>query len=1016
MFHKMNYRLALDLGSTSLGWCMVRLDKEGKPCAVIKAGVRIFSSGLDPEKGTSLAVARRQARGMRRRRDRLLKRKVRMMRMLIQYGFFPENEAERKALEKLNPYALRAKGLDEALAPSEFGRALFHMNQRRGFKSNRKTDDKKNDGSVIKAAISNAREAMERENCRTVGEWLLRRDEQGQTVRARYREQPVMRDGKSRKDKSYDLYIDRAMIEAEFDALWAKQAEFNPGQFTEQARQDLRGTLLYQRDLKPVDPGRCTFLPNEKRAPLALPGAQRFRMYQEVNNLRILQDDLRELPLSPSQRDAVIEALEKNNKRTFAQIRTLLKLGGASKFNLEDPKRTELKGNATSAVLGKAEYFGNSWFQLDEAKQDAIVMQLLGEENEADLIGWLQEGTGVDASHAKAIVNVSLPEGYSNLGMTALNRILTELKKNVVVYSDAVRHASFNHHSNIDASATGEIWPELPYYGLALQRHVGFGTNNPADPDEKRYGRIANPVVHIGLNQIRVVVNALIKRYGHPTEIIVELARELKQSKEKRDAQNREQATRQNKNKERRKAIADILGNSEDSVGDSDLQKWILWEELNPADCAERLCPYSGERIGADRLFSPEVEIEHILPLARTLDNSLNNKTVSMWKANRIKGNQTPWEAFGDSPGGFDYDAILLRAGLMPKEKRYRFGEDGYARWLKEDKDFLARALNDTRYMSRIAREYLGLINPSGVRVITGTMTAMLRRHFGLNNLLGLQGEKNRNDHRHHAVDACVIAVTDQSMLQKFATASANAREEQLGRLVKGLEMPWKSYSDHVKRAINHIKVSYRPDHNYEGAMHRAGAYGLRANGNVSFRKIVDGRRQRMEENRKVIPVTSLKASARHGLLPDGSPRPYKGYDGNSNYCIEIVRNEKGKWTGEVVSTFEAYQVAKKYRKERLRHRTLSISGKPLIMRLMRNDCLQFENNGELQIMRVVSIRTDGAITFAAPVEANVDARNRDKEDPFSYFRKTAGTLQQAKARLVTVSPIGELRIYPFKG
>lgn len=131
----MRYRLALDLGSTSLGWAMVRLNADNAPCAVIKAGVRIFSDGRNPKDGSSLAVTRRDARAMRRRRDRMLKRKARMTQSLIEHGFFPANGAERKALVTLNPYALRAKGLDEALIPAEFARALFHINQRRGFKS-----------------------------------------------------------------------------------------------------------------------------------------------------------------------------------------------------------------------------------------------------------------------------------------------------------------------------------------------------------------------------------------------------------------------------------------------------------------------------------------------------------------------------------------------------------------------------------------------------------------------------------------------------------------------------------------------------------------------------------------------------------------------------------------------------------------------------------------------------------------------------------------------------------------
>lgn len=154
------YRLALDLGSTSLGWAMFRLGQDGSPTALIRSGVRIFSDGRNPKDGSSLAVTRRAARAMRRRRDRLLKRKSRMLGQLVRHGFFPADEAARKALERLNPYQLRAKGLREALTPGEFARALFHINQRRGFQSNRKTDRKDNDSGALKQAIHQLRERM----------------------------------------------------------------------------------------------------------------------------------------------------------------------------------------------------------------------------------------------------------------------------------------------------------------------------------------------------------------------------------------------------------------------------------------------------------------------------------------------------------------------------------------------------------------------------------------------------------------------------------------------------------------------------------------------------------------------------------------------------------------------------------------------------------------------------------------------------------------------------------------
>ena len=1013
---KLNYRLALDLGTTSLGWALIRLNDKFEPNAIIKAGVRIFSDGRNPKDGSSLAVTRREARAMRRRRDRLLKRKARMTQLLLNYGFFPADDAQRKALVNLNPYALRAKGLDEALTPPEFARALFHINQRRGFKSNRKTDKKDNDAGALKQAISKLRTAMKDEGCRTVGEWLHKRDFAGETVRARYRQTKVTKDdGKTRIDKSYDLYIDRAMIEAEFDALWAKQAELNPTLFTTAARDDLRYCLLFQRPLKPVKPGRCTLMPEEERAPLALPSTQRFRMYQEVNNLRILREGLKEEPLTLAQRDALIDALEANSKRSFTQIKKLLGLGGAVQFNFEDPKRQELKGNTTSSILSKDENFGDAWFKFDEAQQDDIVLQLVKEENEAKLVRWLQDETGIDERRAETIANAGLPEGYGSLCGQALARILPELRRDVVTYDKAVLAAGFEHHSNISPSATGEILPELPYYGIPLKRHVGFGSGDPLEKnEEKRYGKIANPTVHIGLNQVRLVVNALIKRYGHPSEVIVELARDLKQSKDQRDEDSKRQADNQRRNIRMRADIAGVLNISPERVRTADIQKMILWEELS-FDPADRRCPYSGVQISAAMLMSEQVEIEHILPFSETLDDSLNNKTVAMRHANRIKGNRTPAQARADfAAQSWTHEGLIQRAELMPKQKRYRFGDDAIAQWLKDDKGFLARALNDTRHLSKVAREYLSLVCPQNTRVIPGRMTAMLRAKFGLNDVLSLTGDKNRNDHRHHAVDACVIAVTDQGLLQRFARASASAREQQLNRLVKSMPMPWDNYRDHVQRAINNIWVSHKPDHGHEGAMHNDTAYGLLGNGRVSVHKMVEGKREQIEDNLKVIEFTSQKAVERHGLLPNGQPRPYKGYKGDSNYCIEIVRNEKGKWEGEVISTFDAYQLVRQHGVARLRHPTLSVSGKALVMRLIRDDFLRLEIDGVIHTLRVCKMREqDGQLAMSNISDANVDARNRSKELP--YILKAPGSMQKLKTRRVTISPIGELRDPGFK-
>jgi CRISPR-associated endonuclease Csn1 len=440
-----------------------------------------------------------------------------------------------------------------------------------------------------------------------------------------------------------------------------------------------------------------------------------------------------------------------------------------------------------------------------------------------------------------------------------------------------------------------------------------------------------------------------------------------------------------------------------------------------------------------------------------TLDDSLNNKVVALRCANRDKGNRAPFEAFGHGPAGYDYEAIQQRAALMPREKARRFAPDGYQRWLREDKDFLARALNDTAYLSRVAREYLSLVcPPNRVRVIPGRLTALLRAKFGLNTVLSVEGVKNRDDHRHHAVDAAVVGVTDQGLLKRFASASAAAHERHLQRLVDEMPLPWPTYREHVARAVGLIVVSHKPDHGHEGALHNETAYGLRADGEVAHRMMLDGlksadeaarrewadpqagawlqtqtaglsgkplaeklddlrartgtRRLRVLERLAVVPIASEAAADRHGRNPDGTPRPYKGYKGDSNHCIEIWRNERGRWESSVLSTFEAYQIARESGPQRLRHPALAQNGQALVMRLMIGDMVRMELDGQVRTMRVAKLSGNGQVFMAGHQEANVDARNRDTADTFKYTSKMAGSFQTARARRVSVSPIGELR------
>ncbi|OYW84610.1 MAG: type II CRISPR RNA-guided endonuclease Cas9, partial [Sphingobium sp. 32-64-5] len=451
--------------------------------------------------------------------------------------------------------------------------------------------------------------------------------------------------------------------------------------------------------------------------------------------------------------------------------------------------------------------FATRWAHLPVEEQWDILQRIIAVQSDqeyADLLGWLGDRYDLDAEHARAVANASLPQGYGRFGLTATTRLIDALRTGVtpegrtekaapiepgrvIVYSEAVVHAGLGHHSDL---RTGEIFedangvPYLPYYGIPLERHIMPGTGNASDPDEMRVGRLTNPTVHIGLNQLRRVMNRLIRAYGPPTEIAIELARELKLNDEEKKRINRENAENQ-REAERRGRLLEENGIPNTGANRARLR---LWEELNGDNVLGRACVYSGEMIGIAKLFSDAVEIDHILPFSATLDDSNANRIVCIREANRAKRKRSPYEAQLDFQARFgaiaDWEEIAARAAHLPKNKRWRFEPDAMERFRTEE-GFLARHLVDTQYLGRLAREYLTCLfpdrgeNSSHVWVSPGRLTEMVRRKLGLNDLLpdhnfsgGADQPKNRLDHRHHAIDAVVTAILDRGLLQKIAYIS----------------------------------------------------------------------------------------------------------------------------------------------------------------------------------------------------------------------------------------------------
>lgn len=1052
----MDWRLGLDVGTNSIGWSALELGN-GKPVKIVDAGVRIFSDGRNPKDGASLATKRRVPRSARRNRDRYLVRRDTFMERLIEHGLMPADPEARKSLEALDPWILRAKGLDEALSLHEFGRALFHLQQRRGFKSNRKTDRADSEKGAIAEATQRTLEKLDEHGARTIGELFGgRRAEAAETNRRAAkgmrvpqpsaRVSPYFEAGKI----AYDYYPTRDLVQREFDLLWEAQAKWH-GEATlgSAAREALADVLFFQRPLRPQPVGKCSLDPTQERAPRALPSVQRLRIYQEANHLAILTPGSPARSLTREERDKVVEKLLGSAKVSFSSLRRTLGLDGDCRFNLESEKRQHLIGDETAAELSKEKRWGKTWRDLSLTDQTRIVHRLIDEEDEAALEKWLRDAFGLDADRAASVSDAPLPEGHAALCEAASEKVLKALAENVVTYDKAVSEAGYLSHSRLDHH--GEILDRLPYYGSVLERHVAFGSGDPDDPAEKRFGKVANPTVHVALNQIRKVVNDLIARFGPPREIVVELARDLPLSAQGRRDLERRQRDNQKANEARSEELAKL------GIPDTyeNRMRLRLWEELNPGDPLDRRCPFTGEQIGIDRLFSDEVEIEHILPKSRTLDDSPANKTLCMRAANRVKREKTPFEAFGHSPAGFDWDSIAERAASMPSNKAWRFSPDAMDRYTDGDRDFLARQLGSTQYIARLTANYLVWIvgDPAKVHVIPGKLTSDLRHYWGLNSVLrGHNREsseaddvrKNRNDHRHHAIDAIVVALTDRALLRQVATEAARDTGTAQGKLIDALEPPWDGFRDEVAEIVRGICVSHKPDHGIQGALHNDTAYGIATPAGADGKNEVVHRvplssldspakldlirddviRERLRKAGEGLtgkalieavetegasmtpPVRKVRIVEKLNVIPikDKTGRLYKAYKGDSNYCYDIFEDKNGRWRGEIVSRFDANQP------DFDPDGKTTTDGTPLIMRLRGNDLILIREAGASpRLMRVVKM-TRGQIFLADHFEAGaLKARDADKEDEFKYLSVSPGRLQTLEAERAYISPSGRL-------
>lgn len=1036
------YILGLDLGSNSIGWAILKANDTEKPTGLVDLGSRIFNKAVEDKTPKPKNEKRRDSRLARRVVQRRARRRQRMLNYLVRLNLLPaklkDSSQPEKVLNELgDPYCLRVKALDAPLSAYELGRVFLHLVQRRGFLSSRKTllgremlddpdvqevltelEEDSTDGNedttdadkeetAFKQDISQLREKIKESGCRTLGEYLA-------SLRPHQSKRNRQRDGGH-------LRTDRQMYEEELDAIWKEQKKHH-AVLTSEVKEQIKQIIFHQRPLRlRADRlGTCSLEPGFKRARLARLEYQKFRYLQDINNLRYRAPHAEEwTSLGAEDRAVLADFFERNERVTHTALCRTLGLNRRTEFNLEKSEVKKLKGNTTACAMRKVL---PAWDELSPDKQHALVEDLLTIQKKTALKKRLMSHWKLDSATAVRLCMVEFEPGHGNFSNKAVCKLLPYLEQ-------------------------GKILSEA-------RAEAGYGYEQETIRAQDRLGpppTVPNPIVQKGLHELRRVVNAIIAEYGKPDVIRIEMARDLEMNTKRYTAFIKQQNANTKANDEAAQKYAEIRKTSphlalSDYPSRDDKLKYRLWK-----DQGER-CVYSGRAISLTALFGAEIEIDHILPYSQSLDNSYMNKVVCYAAENQDKANRTPADAFGNDEDKWNQiTQAITRWGKPLKSKRERF----YKREADLlDRDFIGSQLTDTRYISREAGSYLKTL---GVEVTfpKAVFTAQLRHQWGLNSLLGDAEKKERADHRHHAIDAAVIACVDRRMhqgLAKLAKAQERSRSELKVRALR-IDLPWRDFRLDIHEKLSAMIVSHVPQRKISGALHEETGVGFiegkgtvyRENLDTSFKiawvdKIVDDAvreqvRVHLENNGndpkrafaegqevfhkngktpiKRVRVWQSKTSELDKLretkfgVRDRQGKVFKWMAYGNNHHVEIIRHrENGKYESLFVTAMEAARRARGINGSRGPVvQTDHGEGHEFVMALHINDLVSVAANGERRFYRVQKLKQDSS---QLELRLHTAATIKDKAEG---IRKSVSTLMgDYVMQKCLVNAIGKVR------
>ena len=807
--------LGLDLGSNSIGWALLN-ESAGNIDGIIAIGSRIFTRAVAAGVPTPKNVKRRDSRLGRRVVQRRARRKERMLNYLVLLNLLPRelqgNTQPEIILNKLgDPYQLRTKALDHQLDPHEFGRILLHFVARRGFLSNKKqvAGDLIDDPDTVAflneldakpaadeeerafnaeadkeekefhADITEVRKSIDDAGARTLGEYLYKLNE-GVCKR-------------NREHEGRHLRTDRKMYQDELDLIWQQQSQYFsdlPDEFMEKG-EGIKDIIFYQRPLKlnKNKIGKCTFEVKKNRALKARLEYQRFRYLQDVNNLEYRESKSSEwVSIKSERRAALIEYFEKNKGINITDLRVHLGFAKRTEINLETKN---LKGNITACEIRAV--LNEQWDNYSKESQDALVEDFISIKTKTVLKKRLINHWKFDTKKAIALCLLEFEPGHGKLSLKAINKLLPFLEKG----------SKYSKKDKEIDKETGELG------ALGALQAAGYAEDIKVDVASNKLGAptpTTNPIVDRGMHELKRVINAIIKEYGKPDVIRIEMARDLEMTV-KRYKENEKRVEKNTKaNKEAIKEYKELgLG---DFPSHDEKIKHRLWIESG------KCCAYSNKTIPLNVVFTPDVEIDHILPFKKSLDDSYMNKMLCYAAENRSKGDRTPIDAWGGNTEkwGQITKAISKWKGVDSKVKRFYRADFAS----EKQKDFISSQLNDTRYISVLALNYVRQLG-CDVSVTKGYVVSKIRHQWGFNSLISENhntktDKKDRTNHGHHAIDAVVIAATSRELYTKAVKQIKNNKIE--------IPVPYPGLRDELAGKLKDLIISHQPSYGLSGELH----------------------------------------------------------------------------------------------------------------------------------------------------------------------------------------------------